>query len=198
MNVKLKKTFTFYTGLVYDNEFAINVYDVTLHMTTVSNDPDQHNIAYERMNYWINEVLHESVLIGADSDKLDAYRATGQRLIVFPQGPVDQLAGVMLYLKLNAIAENRIIVTDVELSSTFGDEVVYLHNSAEDIGPMSVDGWWMDSKPHWADVKKKKSANKVISLDRMPEWSDLDLQWEEHSDKENNTVVFGEFPKNEH
>lgn len=198
MNVRLKKNFVFYTGLVYDNKFSINEYSITLHMTTVSNDPDQHNIAYERMNYWINEVLHESVLIGADSEKLDAYRSTGQRMIVFPQGPVDQLVGVMLYLKLNAIAEGRMIVTDVELSSAFGDDVVYLHNSAEDIGSVSLEGWWTDPKPHWADVKKKKSSNKVISLDRMPEWSDLELQWEEHSDNENNTVVFGEFPKYDH
>jgi hypothetical protein len=34
-------------------------------------------------------------------------------------------------------------------------------------------------------------------MDRMPEWSELGLAWEEPSDQQDNTVVFADFPKNE-
>ena len=185
MNVKLKKSFRFYTGLVYNNEFAINVYDATLHMTTVSMDSEHQNIAYDRMAYWIDQVLQDAVLIGSDSAVLDAYRATGQRLIVF------------LYLKLNAITEDRLAITGVELSSSYGDDVVYLHYAGEEVGLLSNTGWWTDPRPFWSDTKKRKAVNKVISMDRMPEWSELGLAWEEPSDQQDNTVVFADFPKNE-
>ena len=197
MNVKLKKSFRFYTGLVYNNEFAINVYDATLHMTTVSMDTEQQNIAYDRMSYWIDQVLQDAVLIGSDSPILDAYRATGQRLIVFPQDPVDQVVGAMLYLKLNAITEDRLVITGVELSSSYGDDVVYLHYAGEEDGFLSNTGWWTDPRPFWSDTKKRKAVNKVISMDRMPEWSELGLAWEEPADQQDNTVVFEDFPKNE-
>ena len=197
MNVKLKKSFRFYTGLVYNNEFAINVYDVTLHMTTVSMSPEHQNIAYDRISYWIDEVLQDSVLIGSDSAVLDAYRATGQRLIVFPHDPVDQIVGTMLYLKLNAITEDRLAITGVELASSYGDDVVYLHCAGEEVGPLAGTGWWTDTRPFWSDTKKRKAVNKVISMDRMPEWSELGLAWEEPADQQDNTVVFADFPKNE-
>ena len=197
MNVKLKKSFRFCTGIVYNNEFAINVYDVTLHMTTVSMSPEQQNIAYDRISYWVNEVLQDSVLISGDSKVLDAYKATRQRLIVFPHDPVDQIVGTMLYLKLNAITEDRLVVTGVELGSSYGDDVIYLHYDGEEIGPLSGTGWWTDSRPLWADTKKRKTVNKVISMDRMPEWSDLGLSWDDLPAQEDNTVVFADFPKNE-
>lgn len=197
MNVKLKKSFKFYTGLVCDNEFAINIYDVVLHMTTISTDSEQQNIAYDRICYWINEVLNDSVLIGADSGVLDAYKATGQRLIVFPQIPVDQVVGSMLCLKLNAIAEDRMAVTGVELASSYGDNVVYLHHAGEEVGLLNGKGWWTDSRPFWADINKRKAVNNVISMNRMPEWSDLNLAWENPTERQNDNVVFAEFPKNE-
>lgn len=195
MNVKLKKNFTFYTGLVYENRHEINVYDVTVYMTTNSMDPESHNIVYDRMTYWIDEVLHGSVLIGQDSEKLDAYKATGQRVLVFPQDPVDQLVGVMLYLKLTAMVENHMLITAVHLSSAVGDDVIYIHQAEDASGPMAVDGWWQDPRPAWAHGKKSRAAGKVIAMDRMPEWSDLDLAWEKQTEQENSTVVFADFPK---
>lgn len=197
MNVKLKKSFKFYSGLVCDNEFAVNIYNVVLHMTTVSTDTEQQNIAYDRISYWINEVLGNSVLIGADSKMLDAYKTTGQRLIIFPQTPVDQLVGSMLYAKLNAIVEDRMLITGIELSSSYGDDVVYLHYAGEEIDSLLGADWWTDPRPFWADIKKRKAVNNVISMNRMPEWSDLDLAWEDPVEHQDDNVVFAEFPKNE-
>jgi hypothetical protein len=197
MNVKLKKSFTFYSGLVFDERYSINVYDLTVHMTTTSMDPREQNVAYDRICFWIDEVLHDAVLISVDSAKLDSYRNTGQRVIVFPQEPVDQIVCSMLCLKLNAITENKMIVTEIELASAFGDDVVYLHQLGEDVGPMSGEGWWLDPSPNWGNTKKKKSSNKIIPLERMPDWPEIDLTWEPSTDQAQNTVVFADFPKND-
>lgn len=196
MNVYLKKQLQFSTGLVYRDQFQINSYDVILKILTVSTDHDEQNIAYERMKYWIDYILQDSVLIDEHSEKLPAYQETGQRLIVIPEEPVDQLIGIMLYLKINAIMEKRMVITEVELSSAVGEDISYTHIAGEELGPLGVDGWWSDSRPVWSWTKKKQTEDKVIEMDRMPEWGDLDLDWATE-DKEKSTVVFADFSRND-
>lgn len=196
-NVSLKRRFKFATGLVYENYFQVNNYEVLLTMLTISDDHEEQNVAYERMKYWINHILNDSVMISETSEKLDAYRATGQRLLILPEEPVDQLVGIMLYLKLNVIMENRMVISEVELSSEVGENMIYSHRVSENVGPFQNAGWWIDPRPVWADAHKKKSKSKVIELDRMPEWGDLDLDWHKNESQENNTVVFADFNKNE-
>lgn len=109
----------------------------------------------------------------------------------------DQLVSTMLYLKLNAICEDRLVATKIELSSKYGEEITYLHYAGEDVGPFEKSGWWNDCRPFWLDAKKKKTLSKVISMERMPEWSDLELSWQDPNSKDSSTVVFADFPKND-
>lgn len=196
-HVSLRRRFEFATGLVYENHFQINIYSVMLGMITVSEDNEEQNIAYERIKYWINHILNGSVLISENSEKLTAYQTTGQRLIIMPEEPVDQLVGIMLYLKLNVLMENRMVITDVEISSEIGEDMIYTHKTSENIGPFYSDGWWVDPRPVWADSRKKQSKSKVIEMERMPEWGDLDLDWHKDQNRENSTVVFADFNRNE-
>ena len=103
MNVKLKKTFDFATGMVYQKKFLINLYSIELKMVTATNNPTDQNIAYERIHYWIDSVLNDGVLIADDSELISAYRETGQRLITLPTDPVDQVIGFILFSKFNLI-----------------------------------------------------------------------------------------------
>jgi hypothetical protein len=201
MNVKLKKTFDFATGMVYQKKFLINLYSIELKMVTATNNPTDQNIAYERIHYWIDSVLNDGVLIADDSELISAYRETGQRLITLPTDPVDQVIGFILFSKFNAITESRLIITDIEISSIHGDSMIYVHNENESINGFDYTGWWDDPKPCWANNSKKKRGNgKVITLDRMPEWKELDLDWENTeltNDKDHSTVLFADFLKDE-
>ena len=201
MNVKLRKTFDFAAGMVYQKKFLINLYSIELKMITATSDPDEQNIAYERIRYWIDSVLNDGVLIADDSEIITAYRETGQRLIALPSEPVDQVIGFVLFSKFNAITESRLIITDLEISSGHGDSMIYEHNENESINGFEYTGWWNDSKPCWANnSKKKRGTSKVITLDRMPEWKELDLDWgntELTNDKDHSTVLFADFLKDE-
>jgi len=195
MNVRLKKNFTFSTGIVFNDEYMINDYTLTADIITVSDDQEYHNISYERMKYWIARVLHGSVLINQDNELISAYRATGQRVLTFPGDPVDQLVGIMLYLKLNSVCENHMVISDIKLSSDLGDRMIYLHSAGENIGPMADEGWWLDPRPVW--TLNKSSSGKIVALDRAPEWKDFDLDWNEHSKEMQDTVVFADFKKHD-
>jgi hypothetical protein len=127
MNVRFKKTFDFSAGVVYDNKFSVNFYTLTVHMTTVNMDGDYHNIAYERMKYWVDDVLSDSILIYEKDPLVDVWLSTEQRIILFPEQPVDQVVGILLYSKFNAITEQQFIINEVEISSALGDDVVFMH-----------------------------------------------------------------------
>jgi hypothetical protein len=45
MNVKLRKTFDFAAGMVYQKKFLINLYSIELKMVTATSDPNEQNIA---------------------------------------------------------------------------------------------------------------------------------------------------------
>lgn len=199
MNVRLKRQFVFACGVSYQDHFFINQYSVTLHMITQTENSDDHNVAFDRIRYWINNVLTDSVLISADNPLLDAYKATNQRLLVFPDQPVDQLVGIMLYLKTNCMVENRMAITDVEIQSLHGMDVCYLHSQGESVGSLSEPGWWLDSKPTWADPTNHATGKKVIELNREADWKSVDLDWNMPRDQKqtNDSVVFADFNKDE-
>lgn len=193
MNVRLKKRFEVMSGMIYQEQFATNRYTIDLSLLTVSEDHEQQNIAYDRMKFWIYRVLQDGILISENSEKLQAWAATESRIMALPEDPVDQVVGIMLYLKLNSIMENRIVVTDLEISSTEGDDTVYLHSHGESLGVMSQGGWWTDTRPCWILPRSNEHHGKIVTLDRTPEWGDCGLDWAQADDDKKNTVVFADF-----
>lgn len=180
MNVRLKKTFEFSSGIVHDNVFSVNFYTANVVMMTTSLHGDNQNIAYERMKYWINGVMEHAILIAHDDDMIDKWAATGQRILVLPEKPVDQIIGMMLFSKLNAMAGDHLMITDLEISSTLGDDMWYEQSSEEDLGPFDAPGWWNDPGPSWASKDRKKTlGSKIIKLNRDQDWKSLELDFEE-------------------
>ena len=197
MNVRLKKTLEFYCGVVYQEQFLVNYYGFDISMITTTISSEEQNIAYDRMKFFIDHVLDNSILICESNPLLETYQKTGARLIVLPEEPVDQVVGMMLYLKLNSIMENRMVVTDVELWSRVGDSISYLHSGGESLGLLAQGGWWSDARPCWYLPQEKTTPGKIVSLDRMPEWKDCDLDWDDASNDQENSVVFAKFGQNE-
>lgn len=197
MNVRLKKTLGWYCGIVHQDQFLVNHCSTELSMMTVISSNEEQNVAYERVKFFIHHVLDDSILINENNPLLEIYQQTGARIITLPEEPVDQIVGMLLYLKLNSIMENRMVVTDVEFWSKTGDSISYLHSVGESLGPLSQGGWWTDSRPCWGLPSEKISQGKVVNLDRVPEWADYDLEWDKKSDNKENSVVFAKFGQNE-
>jgi hypothetical protein len=196
MNVRLKKTFGWYSGLVHQEAFSVNHCSAEINMLTISPSNEEQNIAYERLKFFVQTVLDDSIMISENSPLLDHYQKIGARLVIFPDEPVDQVVSMMLYLKFNAIMENRIVVTDIELWSKAGDSVSYLHSVGETLGPLTHAGWWADPRPIWASPQEKSSQEKIVNLDRIPEWKDYGLEWDQESES-GNSVVFAKFGQDE-
>lgn len=195
MNVRLRKSFSWSSGLIYNNTFLVNHYEISANILTVTTSSDEQNTAYERTRLWVDHTLENSILISQDSDLLARY-SEGCRLLVFPEEPVDQLVGIMMYLKLNSIMQNRMVVTDLEISSSQGDYMKYIHSHGEALGPLSEDGWWSDCRPIWA-TPGRSGDGKVVNLDRGPEWKDFDLDWTQAGSQHHDSVVFADFNRHD-
>lgn len=198
MNVRLTKTWHWQSGLVYKDVFYINTYTATVHMHTTTMYDHDHDVAYARMDYWFQDVMQDSVMLNTDCALQKAYAATGQRLLLFPDQPVDQLVGIMLCLKLNAITEGRLVITDIDLSSVHGADMIYQHNHTEATGPLSTAGWWKDSRPIWNHAASSTKGSKVVSLNRAADWNSLELDWQSISPNDrDSSIVFADFERDD-
>ena len=192
----------FGSAIVHNDQFVVNDYTVTITMSTATDDHAHQNIAYERMKYWFDYVMYHAIMISSQDPKLTQWLATEQRILILPTEPVDQMVGYMLFKKLSAIVENKFVITDLEISSTAGDDMVYLHSGDELLLELpSLPIWWDESKPTWFETTKRRGTNKIVKLDRVPEWKEIDLGFDHGEDKKTNdsdsTVVKLNFIKDD-
>ncbi len=199
MNVRLQYPMTFTAGIFYNSELTMNNYNIRLWLTTNSLDHNEHNIAYERMRYFVQKTLDSSVFIySEDSERCQLLAKSGVRITTLPADPVDQIIGMMLYSKLNAIMEQRMILHEVEVSSELGDGMIYMHGADENIGPLEEPGWWAE-----ADLTHYDNAlvdhDKVMTLNRSAAWRELGLAWPDSAENTDtgNTIVFADFNRND-
>ena len=198
MNVRLEYNLAFTAGVWWEGRLIMNNYQVRVYMTTNSSEPANQNVAYERLKHFVYSEMASTIFVNRAHEALCQHLvAAGIKLTTLPAEPVDQILGIMLYLKLNAITENRIVITDVELSSSEGDHMTYIHSVGETVGPFESEGWWLEPGLAYTNVVKPRGKSKVVNLVRFPEWADVGLGWEENPEQTASTVVFADFPRNE-
>lgn len=195
MNARLQYYFEFTAGVVFNDVLTMGTYRANVYMVTVSTIPEEHNIAFERLKYYIGSIVDSAVFISAaDEDRCRALQQAGVRIITLPEEPVDQVIGIMLFCKLNAIMENRMSLLEIEISSDIGGNMVYLHADSESIGPLEGPGWWQEPDLSCCHDTFTKDEQ-VMRLGRNAMWRELELNWPvDATVKESgNTIVFADF-----
>jgi hypothetical protein len=191
----------FTAGVFYDSQLLMNNYRLTIEFTTVSDNSGDQNIALDRIRYFVQHQLESSVFInGNNGEQCELLSRAGVRLTTLPEEPVDQVVGIMLHCKLNAITEDRMIITQTEISSELGENIVYLHNDDEQLGPLSDAGWWRDIDVSHCD-HRLISTDKVVTMNFNRSWRELNLQWTQETaafDTDlDNKLVFADFHKDD-
>jgi hypothetical protein len=199
MNVRLQYTMQFSAGVYYGEMYRVNNYNLTLWMMTNSHDPEDHEISFERIKHFVYSEMDSTVFInGKDSEQCKHLITAGLDVTTLPGDPVDQLIGIMLYYKLNAIAEGRMLVVETELSSQMGSNMVYLHSDNENTNLEHYPDWWTTADLVHCDLDLM-DQDKVVAMHQNAAWRDLDLNWPAGDQPviSDNTVVFADFGKNE-
>jgi hypothetical protein len=174
----------------------MNNYNLTLWMTTNSENSVDQTISFERIKYFIYSQIDNTIFInGANKTQCTLLSKAGLDITPLPSDPVDQLIGIMLYHKLNAIAEDRMIVVETEISSTYGANMIYLHAEFENTTGYKQPTWWTSPDLTHSDFVVSTKSEKVLSIPQSTDWAELDLAWSDASLEKSpgNVVVFADF-----
>lgn len=200
MNVKLQYKVGFLAGLYYNDTVFVNNYYVDLDLITLSSNGSDHNIALDRLKYFIDHVCSGVFFVSeTETRQIKAMMNANMRLMILPEEPIDQIIGIMLFAKLNAIMEEKMLIFKLAISSDIGDSVAYLHTDADHMGPFDDRGWWSDPSPLAGEPIPVKEKGKVVKIVPTRSWSDLELNWDGEEDRPATTdsVVFVNFNKDE-
>jgi hypothetical protein len=168
-------------------------------MVTNTAEAESTTTAFERLKHFINEQIDSSVFINSeDQEACRLYTAAGITITTLPREPVDQIVGVMLFHKLNAIMEGRIAVVETELSSHLGDNMVYLHSENETAEDIIIPTWWTTPDLTQFDLEFK-DGDQVFTLHpgNHSAWTELGLDWSDQEPAETGNIVFANFGKDE-
>lgn len=200
MNVRLKYDLHFNAGVYYRGNTILNNYSLRLWMITNTELAEDQNTAFERIKYFVyNHVDNTMFIDRGEQEQCAKFLQAGLSITTMPGDPVDQLIGIMLYHKLNAIMEQRMNIVETELSSAQGQAMTYLHSEGENTLGVEAPAWWLGADLSHSDFALPESE-KVVSMQTTTAWRDLDLAWSElpPSMDHGNIVVFADFkPNNE-
>jgi hypothetical protein len=189
----------FTAGVYWDGHTRMNNYTLTLWMTTNCLDAADQNTSFERIKYFVYSELDSTIFINSQHEtQCQLLSTAGFNITTMPGEPVDQLVGLMLYYKLNAITEGRMIIEETEIASTIGENMTYLHAGHEQTDIPEQPDWWQAADPIHCDLDLI-DTDKVLTMPQATIWRDLDLSWtqpETVSDA-GNTVVFADFKKSD-
>lgn len=178
MNTRIERDFCFQTGLYFEDDFHIGVYDITLSMLVETESIKEQNIAMDRINYFLHEVIQSSVLVNSiRDDVIERYQSVDLNICELPGEPYDQILAMVLLLKLNSIAEDRLKITDLVIGSSLSDGVRF--NIVSEVAESAFSGkYWWNSPCTAMNSRDYEIGNhsKVIKL-FTDDWVHLGLSW---------------------
>ena len=199
MDIRLNLDLNFTAGLWHEGQFYMNNYLVNLNIVTNTIEAEDAQVAVERMRWFSYNVLNNSFFVKADEvERQQQLWANGMNVLVLPEVPTDQVIGMMLYTKLNAIADDKIIITDIQITSGLSDGMRYIFAEDDDYRLYSDENWWNDPEIIWFDKNIfKATEDGTVKMQPMVHWKDVDLQWKDEQVEGDGNVVVGNFKKDD-
>ena len=191
MTTRVKREFSFVAGIWLEGEYQIGMYSFTLFIEILTDNPYEQSVALERMKYFIDEVVTNSIFIEtSDKKAIDTFTGLGIKVGVLPLEPYDQALAIALLLKMNAITEDKMNITHITFKSQLSDDVEYLIDIEDEFEPfVGKDNWWNDSGSN-LNNKKSNKKDKIVKLHKDNEWTELDLGWKHSCKPEASEIIF--------
>jgi hypothetical protein len=174
MNVRLQYVTAFNAGFWLEQQLVMSTYQIRIKLLTQTLDPADQNIALERVKHFLLSEIHSTVFVNqTEVECAEAFASLGLNVTTLPEDPVDQIVGIMLYHKLNAIMQGRMKVSELVLSSDAGDNVEFYHSQAEQTNLFAGPGWWNDATTLHDNIDDDTAE--ISDVDTV--WRELDLGW---------------------
>ena len=183
MNVRMEQNIEFLAGTYSRTGLQFNKFYVKLELITNTTDTLDQNIAMDRLRYLFGFEFSNCLFVNMhDQDTIKQFEDAGLHVIAVPEQPVDQIIGIALFHKLNAILDDRIYIQQIKVVSDAGNGVTYVHGMHESIDIFEADGWWNEPTPQCVD--KQWNNTNTVDMRKNITWHSLDLQWHDENDDE--------------
>jgi hypothetical protein len=173
MNVKLSYDMDFSAIIIDDTRMVPTTFNVSINVITATENGAHQNIAFQRILFFINEILRNSVIINAKNPIiLDVFKMFPRNhFCVIPDDPYEQLIGFILFHKLSAITEEKLEIDRIIISSNTSNDIMYTIDDFNDFESEDTDkiDWWNRSDITCSEDDKLTAA---IA------WDDIDLNWD--------------------
>lgn len=182
MGVKVEREINFIAGLHFEEQFMINFYEMKVIMDVETDCVREQNIALQRMLWFVENYVQDSIIISAEEiEQIEKYTNAGLKLCIIPEEPYDQVVGMILLNKFNAIMEGRVYITDIIFGSKLSNQMKFITTDEEAQVMFPGDFWWNNHSVNTRDQEKPKNKkDKVVKLfNNDDEWDMLELTWKE-------------------
>jgi len=177
INAEIEKDFTFLTSIHFEDKFFVNLYEMKAYMQILTENDIEQNIAIERLNYFLGEYIDSAVLVKeSEEDAISKYRAAGLKICTTPEEPFDQIVGMILINKCNAIMEGRIVMSDITFGSKLSNLIKF--NIDHETAAAEFAGKYWYNKPTLS-LHNKTKKDKIVNLFEQNDWKDVGLTWKE-------------------
>lgn len=189
MTTRIEKDYFFQAAVRFEGKFYVNVYELTLSMLVETDSIREQTIAIERIDYFLHHILENCVFVSHEEKEcIEKYEHAGIKVCTTPEEPYDQIISLILILKLNAILENKLEITDMIFGSKLSDGVRFsvVPEIASNI--FKEDCWYNHSCTNIKHSEKNKSKNKIVKLFGT-DWEEIGLSWKEKNKNPENIIV---------
>jgi len=181
---RIEREFAFQAAVHFEGNFLMTVYELVLYMEVDTASIKEQNIAMDRITYFLDECLSNSVFVeSTDKKAIEKYLQADIKVATLPEEPYDQIITILLLSKLNAITEGKLQVNSISLRSGLSDDVKFLYSiyEIENTGnPFRNKGWWSDSSTLISDINKSNKKDKIVRLVKQNcDWANVGLDWEQ-------------------
>ena len=180
--IELNETFS--TTMVLEDIIIPNTWKLTVNLIPNVGKNKLYNKAMERIQYYIQEVLENSIFVGSYNLALLSDIPFKAQVHVFPDDPWDHLIAMCLYTKINSMCEEVFYVDSISISSHQAKGVSHnfseadggnehLHHLFEDEPDLEMYiQYWYKSTPQLFLL------HEGLKLIDHP-WDDVELQYED-------------------
>lgn len=193
-------TAKFHANRIYDNYIFSSDIEVRAELLFYDEEeyPEDFDKIITKMNYWIDEVVDDSVIFSKDN--VWAYKSfinkTSNNIVLCHEEPSDDMLAILMKAKLNTLSGDAFEVGLVEVKSNNNDGINFtfsgnshghLPEMKEWIGKHTYFSvpWWYRNDASTMDLIPRRNAD----LSKKPEFAyDLDFVGDSH-DKEPRTLA---------
>ena len=158
---------TRFTNIVLvNNKMYPNDTEIKVTFQPKTNDAQTQNLTFEKYKYFLVKVLQNSMFIQKNEKHYNFFKQFNDKVIDFANRPIDQIVGVTVFSKLDAIGSDYFKIEQVEIESWQGENLRFIINS---------------NAPEWELIQKQK-GERCWWTDPGPIFSSFDknqLTWDE-------------------